>query len=118
MLLLDLYFTLEGLVNPIALLIKWIVIIAFTSVTTTTHHFNISTMDVTAITALLSLLNPVEVLLSLLMLFLVGELLSPVLKQFGEAGAYPFLPIVLAVNIILIAFVLFEGNMAILGAFG
>jgi hypothetical protein len=104
----DVYFTLDGQSNPTAVAVKWTMIFIFIAATTT-HYFNISTMDVTAVTALLSLLNPLEILLALILILLTAELLKPILKQFSEAGAYPFLPIVLITNTIILSYLLLGG---------
>ncbi len=92
---------------------KWILILITLIATTNARLFNISTMDVTAITALLSLLNPLEIIASLTLLAITAELLQPILKSFGKAGAYPFLPIVLAVNVVLLAYLLAGGPQLI-----
>ncbi|MFH1403347.1 MAG: hypothetical protein ABIH11_03670 [Candidatus Altiarchaeota archaeon] len=104
MLLTDIYLLTTNQTDPLTATAKWTIIIAFASITTTTIHFNISTMDAAAVTALLSLLNPVEITLTLILLLITGELLQPLLKQYGEAGAYPFLPIAWTINILLLAY--------------
>ncbi|MFC2163340.1 hypothetical protein ACFLRF_06630 [Candidatus Altiarchaeota archaeon] len=113
LLTLDMYLLLIGSIPGIALLLKWALILSFTVLTTTGKIFRISTMDVTAITALLALLNPAEILLAGLILLLANELLHPFLKKFGEAGAYPFLPVVFTVNLLLITYHLLGGPNAI-----
>ena len=81
---------------------KWLLILAIAVATTTKIHFGISLMDISAIAALLACVNPAHIIAALVMLLILGELMNPLLKNFGEAGAYPYLPIVLTTTLLII----------------
>ena len=111
----DVYLGLTAQMALAPFMLKWVLIVVFAAVTTGSHSFSISTMDVAAIIALLATLNPVYILITLPMLVLVNELLKPILSKYGEAGAYPFLPTVLAANLILLLIFLAGGIEPYLG---
>jgi len=92
------------LTTPLLILLaKWLMIVLFAAAATSAKiNFNISIMDIAAITALLSLLNPAYIIAALILLLIIGELMQPILRQFGEAGAYPYLPVVLVTTILII----------------
>jgi hypothetical protein len=102
MLLTDIYMTTTSHLNPYAIILKWMLILLLTVTATSTHQINISTMDVAALTALLSTLNPAYIILTLILTLIANELLQPILRKYGEAGAYPFLPTILTVNLIIL----------------
>ncbi|MFH1054545.1 MAG: hypothetical protein V1744_00465 [Candidatus Altiarchaeota archaeon] len=102
MFLSDVYFGVAGQLPLIPFVVKWVMILLFAAATTQTHLFAISTMDVAALTALLAILSPVYILLAMILTLIVNELLQPILRKYGEAGAYPFLPTVLAVNLLVL----------------
>ena len=103
MFLADLYSGLTGQTATAQFLAKWLLVAAYAVLVTATRFAAISTMDVAAEAALLSALGPAYILAALVLTFIVNELLQPVLRRYGEAGAYPFLPTVLAVNVIMLA---------------
>jgi len=103
MLIYDSYLAITATLPLIILLIKWAIITLFAIAATSTKiNFGISLMDIAAITALLATLTPVYAAAALILLLITGELMNPLLKQFGEAGAYPYLPVVLATTILII----------------
>ncbi|MCX6695228.1 MAG: hypothetical protein NTU61_02895 [Candidatus Altiarchaeota archaeon] len=99
----DLYLSMTGAMPATVLAAKWLIILAF-AVTATNQkiHFNISLMDIAAITALISTLTPAYIIATLILLLITGELLNPILKPFGQAGAYPYLPVVLTTTILVL----------------
>ncbi|MBD3387577.1 MAG: hypothetical protein GF416_01005 [Candidatus Altiarchaeales archaeon] len=118
MFLFDLYLGMTGQLTIPPFTLKWILILAFTAVSTATPLLNISTMDVAALAALLSTLNPATILLTIPLTILANELLHPLLKKHGQAGAYPFLPTVLTVNLTLLTLNLTGGIQQYLGITG
>ena len=71
---------------------------------------SISAMDEAALIALYSTLTPGYIIAALPVTIIVNELLRPVLKNYGHAGAYPFLPVAFAVNLLAI-FMVMSGGM-------
>jgi hypothetical protein len=98
----DVWGGLTGQLSLMPFALKWAMIAVFTVLATSERLSGISTMDAAAVAALLSTLTPAYVLAAILLTLLVNELLQPWLKGYGQAGAYPFLPTVLAVNIIIL----------------
>jgi hypothetical protein len=105
----DVYMGLLGQLGIEPFILKWLIIAGFAVVTTSTRALSICTMDIAAILALISSLGPGYIILTLIALLIVNELLQPILKSYGEAGAYPFLPTVFAVNLIVLAATAFGG---------
>lgn len=95
--------------------VKWALIAVYAAAASTLHLFDISTMDVSAVTALLSLQNPASILLAVFLLFIVNELLQPILRRYGEAGAYPYLPTVWTANLLILLLTLTGGINTLLG---
>jgi hypothetical protein len=111
----DVYTGLTGELNLLAFTLKWALILTAVVFTSTVHLLNISTMDVAALAALMSTLTPAYIILTLFLTVIVNELLHPILRNYGEAGAYPFLPTVLAVNLLLLLILLNGGIEPYLG---
>ncbi|MBU0762219.1 MAG: hypothetical protein KKD39_04285 [Candidatus Altiarchaeota archaeon] len=99
----DTSYGIMGELNLIAFATKWLLILTTLAIITTQKTLAISTMDHAALTALLSTLNPLYILLTIPATILINEILKPILKQYGDAGAYPFLPTIFAVNLLTIA---------------
>lgn len=97
--------------NPTLVVVKWGLIAFFViaSARLTTHWFTLSLMDIAAVCAVMSLLTAKYILLYYFIIIVFKELLNPILKQFGDAGAYPFLPVVLASTIIIFAVLNYGG---------
>jgi hypothetical protein len=93
---------------------KWLLITFFiiTSLKITVHWYVLSLMDIAAVTSVMSLLDAQHVLLYYFITIVLKELMNPVLKKFGDAGAYPFLPVVLTATTV-IFFVMSYGGLAI-----
>ena len=102
MFLTDVYTGATGQLNIYAFTLKWTLILLAAAFTSTTHLLNLSTMDTAALAALLSTLTPAYILTTLILTLIVNELLHPILRKYGEAGAYPFLPTILTVNLLII----------------
>lgn len=115
MFLTDVYLGMTSQLAIAPFLLKWVLIVAAAGLTSTTHVLNISTMDVAALSALLSTLNPAYIILALFLTVFFNELLAPMLRKYGEAGAYPFLPTILAVNVFLLLILLTGGVEPYLG---
>jgi len=111
----DIYMGVTGELALTPFIIKWLMIVLFAAATTGTHVINISTMDVAALTALLSTLSPAYIIITLVLTLVVNELLRPILKNYGDAGAYPFLPTVLTVNFIVLLMIQAGGVETLLG---
>jgi hypothetical protein len=102
MFIVDVYYGVTAELALAPFIIKWLLIVVFAAACTGTHAISISTMDVAALTALLSALGPADIVITLVLTLVVNELLRPILRNYGEAGAYPFLPTVLAVNLLML----------------
>ncbi len=88
-------------------LLKWSLIIAFIVASTKMEKlWAISLMDVTVICAVLSLLDPLSILIFLGVLIAIKEITNPVLKKFGEGDSYPFLPVVWISAAVMLGFVI------------
>ncbi|MFH1789440.1 MAG: hypothetical protein ABH834_08675 [Candidatus Altiarchaeota archaeon] len=89
--------------NPTMVAAKWMLIAFFAvaSAKLTTQWFVLSLMDIAAVTAVMSLLTAKYVLIYYFIIIVAKEVLNPILKKFGDAGAYPFLPVVLTSTIII-----------------
>ena len=98
----DAYLGATGQLNPITFTIKWAMILVAAAITTQTRIADISTMDTAAQTALLATLNPAYIILTITLTILTNELLKPILQKYGEAGAYPYLPTILTVNLLIL----------------
>ncbi|MFH0862774.1 MAG: hypothetical protein V1875_07090 [Candidatus Altiarchaeota archaeon] len=109
MFLTDIYLGLTAQLGIAPFVIKWALIALFVAVNSGSGIFSISTMDVTAVAALLATLNPTYIILTLPLMVLVNEFLKPLLSKYGEGGAYPFLPTVFAVNMLLLLVILAGG---------
>lgn len=96
---------------PTSVIIKWAAVLAFivASLKYTTYWFTLSPMDIAAACAVMSLLDYRHVILYYFILVIFKEIMNPVLKRFGDAGAYPFLPVVLVSTVVVFA-VLSWGN--------
>jgi len=112
----DSYFGLTGQMHLAAFLLKWALIAAFAVAASSAHLMSISTMDAAALIALLSCGGPAHIVVALTLTLLVNELLKPVLKGYGEAGAYPYLPTVLVVNVLILLIIMAGGLEPILAA--
>lgn len=104
-LLYDLYGMTATGVLDINLLAKWAIVLVFVVVSINTHLLSISLMDVAAVCSVLSLLDITYIVLYLITLVIIKEILGPVLRRFGDTGAYPFLPVVLVATIVLLAII-------------
>jgi len=109
MFLADVYMGLTAQLHIAPFIAKWALIGLFAAATSGGRIFSISTMDVAAISALLATLNPAYILLTFPLMLLVNELLKPLLSRYGEEGAYPFLPTVFAVNLLILLLILTGG---------
>jgi hypothetical protein len=109
----DVYLGITAQLSILPFAAKWALILAF-AVATSARLIAISTMDVAALIALLSVLNPANIVVALVATLIVNELLRPILKSYGEAGAYPFLPTVLAVNLMMLLIVAAGGIDALI----
>jgi hypothetical protein len=116
MFLTDIYLGLTAQLSIVPFIIKWALIGLFTAVASSSRALSISTMDITAIAALLATLGPAYILVTLPMMALVNELMKPFLAKYGEAGAYPFLPTVFTVNLILLLIFVLGGIETFLAA--
>jgi hypothetical protein len=115
MFLMDIYLGMTSQMPLASFVIKWAIIAAFAAATTGARVVTISTMDVTAIAALLSTLTPAYIILALALLVVANEIMKPALRGYGEGGAYPFLPTVLAVNLLILLIILGGGIEAYIG---
>jgi len=89
--------------SPLGLLIKWGFILFFAVVASNPKlYLRLSIMDVAAIAALFSMLNLIELGLAAILLAVLNEVMTPLLKHYGQGAAYPFLPVVWLVNLIII----------------
>ena len=89
--------------NPKMVAVKWVLIAFFTiaSLKLTSHWFILSLMDIAAACAVMSLLTVPYVLFYYFILIVLKEIMNPILRKFGDAGAYPFLPVVLFATIVI-----------------
>ncbi|VVB52544.1 Uncharacterised protein [uncultured archaeon] len=99
---LDAYFLFAGELLPISFIVKWILILAFSSLALTIRLLSIAPMDVAAAAATAAALPPVSAGAYFIFLAVVGELLSPILKHFGSDDAYPYLPAVFVSSTIVV----------------
>jgi len=111
----DVYLGMTAQLQLLPFILKWLLILIFAAAATGTHLMQISTMDTAAEIALLSTLNPAYIILALLLTLLVNELIKPILSKYGEGGAYPFLPTILAVNLLILITILAGGIETHLG---
>jgi hypothetical protein len=100
--------------SPAVVALKWALIVFFVigSVKYTQHWFVLSPMDIAAVCAVMSLLNAKHVVLYYFIVFVLKELMNPLLQQFGEAGAYPFLPVVLVSTVVIFVVLSYNGVAA------
>lgn len=87
-----------------AFLTKWLLLFIFALVIGSTKIVSMSTMDTAALCALFSCLDAPMMAFAAGMILALNEILKPILRSYGEGGAYPFLPTVLAANLALLAF--------------
>jgi len=89
---------------------KWALIVGFAYFAwrRQTPVFNLSLMDTAAVCAVASLLNPLHIGVYYVILFAFKEILTPVLSKFGEAGAYPFLPVVFVSTLAVTAVIVYD----------
>ncbi len=85
---------------------KWSIIVFFSIIS---HervgiYFRLATGDVVAIMAAAALLAPVLVLSLYVVMKIMDLVLAPFLKSFGTKSAYPFMPVVFATTVIVLAF--------------
>jgi hypothetical protein len=105
----DVYLGMSAELGLLAFLLKWSLIAAFTLLTSG-NRLSICTMDIAAVIALLSALTPAYIIGALILALIVNEFLKPILKNYAQAGAYPFLPTVLIVNL-LVLFIIVAGGI-------
>jgi hypothetical protein len=98
----DIYLGVTEQLNIIAFTLKWTLILAYIIITANLHHMGLSTMDIAAMGALLSTLGGAYIIGTIIGTAILNELLQPLLKKYGEMGAYPFLPTVWTINLIVI----------------
>jgi hypothetical protein len=98
----DTAYGLIGELNLYAFTAKWALTLLTLAIITTQKTLPISTMDQAALTALLSTLPPIYIIATIPTTIITNELLKPLLKKFGEAGAYPFLPTLFTMNLLAI----------------
>jgi hypothetical protein len=96
--------------NTPLFILKWTLILVVAAALKTLRNLSISTMDQAALMALLSTLTPGYIILAVPLTLILNELMQPILKRYGHAGAYPFLPTVFMVNLLLI-FVILTGGI-------
>lgn len=85
------------------LLLKWSLILAFVLVAVRmSNRVSISIMDIAAICAAISLLDPLQIITYFVILIVIKGLTSPILRRFGEGDSYPFLPVVWITTAILL----------------
>ncbi len=92
-----------GIIGIIQFIAKWAIIFAFAVALTSNHSISISTMDIAALCALMSCLDGPLVVIAAIGTFALNEMIKPLLSSYGDDGAYPFLPTVLAANVIILA---------------
>jgi len=87
--------------NNLALVaLKWMLIITVAVITTTNKlGIRLAMMDTAAITALASTLPPIQAITSLILILLLNEILTPILRNISKSNAYPFLPIIWLANL-------------------
>jgi len=107
MFLADSYLGLSGQLEPFSFVAKWLMVAV--ALAASVRGGNLSLMDSAALAALYSTLTPGYVIMAAVLTLLSNEMLKPLLRRHSEAGAYPFLPTVLAVNVILLAILAFGG---------
>jgi hypothetical protein len=112
MFLMDIYLGMTSQTPLASFVLKWALIAALAAATTGTRIVTISTMDVAAIAALLSTLTPAYILLAVVLLAVANEMMKPILRGYGEGGAYPFLPTIMAVNLLILLIVVGGGMEA------
>ena len=103
-----------GEMDLIIFTLKYAIIFIYLLIATSTRIMEISTMDASAQTALFSILNPGYIFIAILLSLMINELLKPLLKNYGENGAYPFLPTVWTVNLLLFILITLEQSEKIL----
>lgn len=90
-----------------AIMIKWGMIIGFILLNSgRSPLLKIALMDVLACTALFSMLPPAALAATAVAMIIINELLTPLLKSYGQGAAYPFLPVVWLTNLLIIIAVL------------
>jgi len=99
----DLYLGLTSQLPFTAFLTKWILLVLTVTAASSPTISQISSMDVAAQTALYSTLTPAYILLAIILTILFNEILKPILRSYGDAGAYPYLPTVFTVNLLILA---------------
>jgi len=108
-LFIDLY--LATSINAPALAVKWLLIAGFALTALKYNPFAlISPMDVAAVAAAASLLDVVHAAFYFVLVFVFREVMHPLLKKFGDAGAAPFLPVVWAATLAVLA-IMSEGGL-------
>jgi len=101
-------FDLYSLKNPTFLALKWglIVVLALLSWRKLGILFKLYEMDVAAVCAVMSLLNPLYILAFYGVLFVTDRVMQRILMKFGRGRNYPFLPVVLVATVIIILLIL------------
>lgn len=90
-------------------LLKWSLIVLFLVIAIRmTNTQVISFMDVTAVCAVISLLGPAHIVIYFALLLVTKEILSPILRKFGEGGSYPFLPIVWTATVVILGLLILK----------
>jgi len=77
--------------------VKWGLIILFAILSNSVIgiYFKLARVDVAACAAAACLLAPILIILLFIMLKITDLIMRPVLRRFGNGGAYPFMPVVL-----------------------
>ncbi|MFH1722091.1 MAG: hypothetical protein ABH950_05750 [Candidatus Altiarchaeota archaeon] len=86
--------------------LKWAVIaaIGYLAYSPRISFMSLSFMDVAAIVAVNSMLNPALIVGFLVVLIISSEFMSPIMRSYGSMEAYPFLPIILFSTVIIFCF--------------
>jgi hypothetical protein len=88
--------------EPLTLMLKFFLIAAFAYAALKEHALNISLMDVSAVVAVASLLNPLEIIVFYTAVIVFRGLLSPMLSKFGGDSVKPFLPVVFSATVLMV----------------
>lgn len=98
---------------------KWalVVLVALLSWRRTRALFRLAAGDVWAVAAVAATLNPLFIVAFVLLLWLANVALRPALAPFGEGGAYPFIPVVVAATVATAALILTHAGDRLAAAF-
>lgn len=99
--------------QPPVLILKWLMICFFALLSWkyAAVVFALSEMDVAAVCAVLSLLNPLYIVLYYVVLWVVNQIMSPALREVSpsKGGSYPFLPVVFMATLVVFLVFWFGG---------